>query len=518
MCKILIVDDEYLLRQGIKHLVDWEKEGFSIVGEASNGKEALGLIETLKPHIILSDIVMPVMDGLELVKYVKENYPQIQIVILSGYSDFNYVKGTFKLGVNDYILKPKLNPDEIVTLLKNIALNIPNLTISTNEAKPNVINELNKLVSGFSTNLTRTEISEAFPCDTFLLLGTDVRKICSKTAENISRLKQSLIRRLKPLLNTFTYYELDTTKDYFVLIVNFNSKDYAELIECLNNLTLSLIHQCPDIYFSVSNTFNSLDNLKDTYNSFKCLLGYKFFLKNKSLIMQQELSDRSPKKKFDFKYYSEMLYSLNIASALDYLRQYIENSIIEFSIDEFELKTLFQNAFYNIINILEELNFDIGELSGSKIEYFQKIDDSRYADELLNILENINSDLTKALNGKESPIDDEIIGKITQYITSHYNEQLSLKDIADKFHFNYYYLSSYFSSHIAEGFSEYLNKIRVEKALELLRNEAIPVSEVSYLVGYSDHSYFCKVFKKFTKVTPSKFRKNILSNKRGIYE
>ena len=121
LCKILIVDDEYLLRQGIKHLVDWNKEGFNIVGEASNGKEALELIEKFKPHIIISDVVMPVMNGVDLAKITKTIYPEIQIVILSSHSDFNYVKDTFKLGiVNDYILKPKLNPEELVLLLKNI--------------------------------------------------------------------------------------------------------------------------------------------------------------------------------------------------------------------------------------------------------------------------------------------------------------------------------------------------------------------------------------------------------------
>ena len=127
LCKILIVDDEYLLRQGIKHLVDWRKEGFEIVGEASNGKEALDLIEMLKPHIVISDIVMPVMDGIDLAKIMKSKYPEVQIVILSGYGDFDYVKSTFKVGVNDYILKPKLNPEELLLLLKNIASNIPNL-------------------------------------------------------------------------------------------------------------------------------------------------------------------------------------------------------------------------------------------------------------------------------------------------------------------------------------------------------------------------------------------------------
>lgn len=517
MCKILIVDDEYLLRQGIKHLVDWNKESFEIVGEASNGKEALSLIETLKPHIVITDIVMPIMDGLELVRYIKENYPEIQIVILSGYSDFDYVKSTFKLGVNDYILKPKLNPEEVLTLLKNIALSIPNLDIKADKIELNLSNELSKFVSGFETDLSL--ITEAFLWDSFIFIGIDVKRIYDKSSKNPSNIKLLLSKKAKTFFVGFSFYELDIDKDIFLLLINYQKKNHTELLKSANDMLLNISAAYPDIYFTISDIFNSLYKIKEVYNdNFKPLLGCKFFLKDKKLISKEELPKNAYKEKFDFKHYSEMLYELNISSAFNYLKQYISNAIMNCSMNEFELKTLFQSALYNIISILDELHFDVVEINHSKIEYFQKIDVAKFGSELLNILESIEHVIAKIINNKEFSVNDEIINKITQYISNHYNEQLSLKEIADKFHFNYYYLSSYFSSHLAEGFSEYLNKIRVEKALELLKNEAIPVSEVSYLVGYSDHSYFCKVFKKFKKVTPSKFRKNIMLSKRGNYE
>ena len=99
------------------------------------------------------------------------------------------------------------------------------------------------------------------------------------------------------------------------------------------------------------------------------------------------------------------------------------------------------------------------------------------------------------------------INKIIKYINEHFAEQLTLLDVSKIFNFNYYYLSSYFSNHNKEGFNEFLNKIRIEKACDFLRTD-IPISDISSMVGYSDHSYFCKVFKKFTGVTPSKFRKD----------
>jgi two-component system response regulator YesN len=517
LCKILIVDDEYLLRQGIKHLVDWKKEGFDIVGEASNGKEALSLVETLKPHIVISDIVMPVMDGLDLVKLLKEKYPEIQIVILSGYSDFNYVKGTFKLGVNDYILKPKLNPEEVLSLLKNIAGNIPNLVISASKNDLDISCELSKLVSGFQTDIKK--VSESFPSDSFVLVGTDIKKLYSKSTKELLQVRPFLLKKLRTYLKSYTYFEVDINKDLFIVLINFQKNSYPLVIEGLKSILQDVSINYPNYYLALSSIFNSLESLKDEYsNNFKPLFGYRFFLKNKNLIPYAEIQKNSFKEKFDFKYYSQMVYALDITAALNYLKQYISSSIVQLSINEYELKTLFQNALYNVINILDELRFDVEEINRSKIEYFQRIDDTKYAEELLDVFEDIEKDISNLLLKKEMPMTDEIINKITQYISKHYNEQLTLKEIADKFHFNYYYLSSYFSSQVAEGFSEYLNKIRVEKALELLRKEDIPVSEVSYLVGYSDHSYFCKVFKKFTKVTPSKFRKNTVSSKRGTYE
>ena len=108
LCKVLIVDDEYIMRQGIKHLVNWDKEGFLIVGEATNGKEALIMVEELKPHIVVMDVVMPVMDGVELTKEVHEKYPDIKIIVLSGFDDF-CCKGNSQKRGNGLYFKAYIN-------------------------------------------------------------------------------------------------------------------------------------------------------------------------------------------------------------------------------------------------------------------------------------------------------------------------------------------------------------------------------------------------------------------------
>ena len=121
MYKLLIVEDEMLLRQGIVHMLNWTEHDFLIVGQVSNGKEALECIDTLKPDIIITDIIMPVMDGVEFTRRVKNAYPEIQIVVLSSYDDFSYVRETLRLGACDYVLKREINESMILEVLKRTA-------------------------------------------------------------------------------------------------------------------------------------------------------------------------------------------------------------------------------------------------------------------------------------------------------------------------------------------------------------------------------------------------------------
>ena len=125
MIKVLIVDDEYIMRQGLKYMIDWEQEGFEIVGEATNGAEALQCIETLTPQIIICDIVMPQLDGVDFSEAVHRMYPRIQTIIVSGYDKYEYVRHTLINGVVDYILKPTLNPEELRRVLQKAVDRIP---------------------------------------------------------------------------------------------------------------------------------------------------------------------------------------------------------------------------------------------------------------------------------------------------------------------------------------------------------------------------------------------------------
>lgn len=150
LCKVLIVDDEFLVRQGIKHHMNWEAEGFQIVGEASNGEEGLEQVHLLQPDIVITDIVMPVMDGETFVRTLKASHPQIEVIVLSSFSEFEYVRSTLQNGAADYILKPKLDTNELLQVLQRTAGKIPELQFEPSHDGWRLGQLMEKMLSGFT--------------------------------------------------------------------------------------------------------------------------------------------------------------------------------------------------------------------------------------------------------------------------------------------------------------------------------------------------------------------------------
>lgn len=506
-CKILIVDDELIMRQGITHMMDWEKEGFQIIGQASNGQEAIDFIKNSPPHIIITDVVMPKIDGVELIKFVQSNYSDIKIVVLSSYSDFDYVKSSFQYGAIDYILKPSLNIDELLKTLKKATNKIENFTLPSNE---NVKEEniLSRILLGFDVSMDFNHLNDIFINDCFYLFGISTKNLeyDYKTKED---LKNSITSALTlELSNENIIKNIQFNNETILYIINFKKEHYNRLIDSSIKIANKLSERFVNTFFIVSKMFSSLNDLKYIFeNDFVKLTNQSFYNKHSSYIISERFKVPESIENFDFKHFYELTSKLEIRDSLDLLTSYINTALSKKSLTAFELKNLIQNCFYNIISTLETLEFKLENLHSLKYRCFNTIEQSLYSENLLSNYNELLIDFRKIIDEYQNRISSHMVNKIIQYINDHYADQLTLTDVSKLFNFNYYYLSSYFSSHNKEGFNEFLNKIRIEKACDFLKKD-IPISDISSMVGYSDHSYFCKVFKKFTGTTPSKFRKN----------
>lgn len=506
-CKVLIAEDEYITRQGIRNMIDWNAEGFEIVGEACNGQDALDLAEKLKPHIVLTDIVMPIMDGLTFEKEIRARHPEIQIVVLSSYSDFDYVRDSFQSGVVDYILKPTLNPADLLKTMKQVAARIPGLTLKGRQ-DVSVASYVEQLLSGYTSENKQRQLRQVFQESCFILVGMAVARIYRQDTTGAERQKKLLSQYAEEHLAEFTHLHLIVEESVLLLVVNFAGSKKKEILSAVNRIVEQIALQEPLTFYAASEVFSDPAQIKDIYNgSFLANMERYFYYRGKHFVASEEFQDLKPTVKFDMAKYTKLLDTLQVKAALDFLEEYVDTVLAECSMDEMELKTLVQNSWYQLISILENHGLDADNLSYLKRDCLIKLYDCSYVQDFVRVFHVLQGDFYELISKYEIDTRSSTIQTILKYIDSHYNEPLTLASLARQFNFNYSYLSSYFRSHHKEGFSEYLNKERIRHASELLKQEDLSVSGVCEAVGYTDQSYFTRVFKKLTGITPRDYRR-----------
>lgn len=345
MIKIIIVDDEKMIREGLVTTMPWKEMGIEVVGSADNGRTALEIAIDKKPHIILTDIRMPKMDGIEFLKRIKEELPKVKVVILSGYDDFSYAQQALRYGAADYLIKP-VNVEELQKVMGDLK-------------------------------------------DTF-------------KEENDNDLYWIKVQR-----------EMEYETQQYIMSIRIGNKEDA---------------------------FSLLSKIQ-----------YKEVLKNASLEIYKKL-------------YIEIM----------------DATLHELKEDGIQLKEEHSYQYLDLINFtkLDELQEWVYSFTDKLIELVGKSKKDNYRIVIKNAME---------------------------YIDKHFNEDLSIQQVAEAVHLSPNYFSHVFKKAREESFTDYLNKVRVKKAQCLLAEHIYKVYEVADMVGYSDYKYFSSVFKKISGVSPTEY-------------
>lgn len=509
--KIMIVDDEMLVRQGIKHLLDWEQEGYRIVGEASNGLEALNLIDEVSPHVILTDIVMPVMGGEKLVKVVKEKYPHIEIIVLSSFSEFDYVRSTFQSGVADYILKPKLEADYLLSILNKVTAKMvamkPDADPRADQGEAQILQSIEKLMTGYESAPDPLLLHSRFPFGQYLFFGADLKQM-KESGDRWSFGNELESELQKIAMTDMVFMRLRFVNDTALFLLNVNPERRNELVIELRQLIPKLVHDTSETHFVISQCFVDFNSLGEVYHgNYLKLMRYGFFLRERTLIEYEHLPGLPDSHfEYDMGELMEQLKRKQYRKAFTGFLEYACLRSMDYRTDIFEFKSSLGNFIFNVATTLGKMKVETGSLENAKYDYFRKIDEARYAVEAIAVVEAFIREAERAIGETNTSVNPNM-DRLLEYIQDHYADPITLTGVARQFHFNASYLSSYFASYNGEGFSEYLNKIRLEKAMELLLTTELTISEISASVGYSDQSYFTKVFKKQTGISPSQFRR-----------
>lgn len=500
-CKVLIADDEFIMRQGMKHMIEWEREGFQIVGEVANGQEALAFIEKVRPHIVLADIVMPVLDGIEFSEIMGKKYPDILLIMLSSYDKFEYVKTTLLNGASDYILKPTLSPEHLLKVLKKAVAKIPGLVLTGQQEMP-FQSQIEKVLVGYQDKLNTTVFASRFPYTFYRLFAVSLRQMRRTGREETAEIRQMIEEYFE---ETLEYEALPVYLEEGVVcvVLNYRRKDEEGVFSSGERLADRMQRIYPKVFWVMSRCFSQIQEIKDYYqHDIMSKLHSGFYHPGRVFLIVEDIQEQVKPERFAFDQYTGYLGKGWYLEALSMFQKYIDD-LCRQQVEEDKVKNLTKNLLYNYLMEIEKFSVDSEDL---KERYFKQIDQAVCVDDYQLICQEMFDLLRKQpLQGGEA--EDYRIREIKEYVEQHYQEQFELSDLARQFNFGYTYLSTYFSQTVKEGFSEYLNRVRIGHACELLRTSNIPIASIGNQVGYGDHSYFCRVFKKVTNETPSNYRR-----------
>jgi len=510
MYKIMIVDDEQLTRTFLKTIIPTLHPKWQVVAEPSDGEEACSMLATQHFDLVITDIKMPIMDGVALCEYIHLNFPHIITVILSGYGEFEYAKKAISFNVTNYLLKPIAN-EELQTMLNEIAFTLDQKTISNLEHLK-LLQLSSKYKDEITTNFLQAIISQShvqiktlFP----LLYQLDINLMDEEGV--ILLLQQSHItfsekNTLKNLsLTKLLIYQtalevLCATDNRVFLDSNSNTLIYMPL-----NQTIDLKEAVYVIHNSINKAFTETTSIElityvGSIESDILQLGLSYDNSKKTLLQSMFSATES-----HVLFYKDNLYSDHInqmtsmISTLGYAlsthdpitTKLMKDNLLEFSSSYILPTTTTYFCFY-IINYL--CNY----LSLDNLNLVDVIDLQLGIDTLENILNKpIMDDLAE----------NKLVSKVKFFIIEHYHEPISLSLIADTLSVSPSYLSNLFHTSVGQSYVKYLTDVRMKQAALLLRSDKkITLEEITKKVGYISVKHFSYVFKKYFNMTTSEYR------------
>lgn len=524
MINVLIAEDEMLVRIGIKNSIQWEKLGMFVIADVANGKEAFDVYENKKPDLILTDIKMPVMDGIELISKIREHDKRTKIIILTCHEEFNLVHKALKLGVTDYILKLKMSINEMESVLTKAGEELSNEDPRFNQnqkmdkslIKQNVIKDyiFYKLYNDdqFESIMKKAEL-RLIP-ERMILCIMEIDKVealqTGFTDKQVQSLHLNILNITDGLLNEYKRGEIFHDKNNrFILIFSFADIISENKIIGLMDNMLNHIHNVlkkyvnVNTFFCISNMCNEYSSLFNMYMDTAAALEQKYF-DNDRISVKSDCKPVERIRPVIGRKFKKLLEDLSDIPE-EYKRK-ISSDIDQILSRDSVLKDEIQRTFIQWVSTyMIECRIINEKLSGLILEFSDRIHLSDTLDESIEVFkEYIQSIKRNALS--EKLLSKEVVESI-RLIRKSYGSSLSVQEVSDHVEVSANYFSSIFKKEIGMSFVEYVNQVRIEKAKEMLVNSNLKSYQISKSVGFTDESYFSRIFKKVTGVRPHEFRK-----------
>ena len=534
--KVFLVEDEMVIRRGIKNSIDWEKEGYIFCGEASDGELAYPMIIKEKPDILITDIRMPFMDGLELCKLVKKELPNIKILILSGYDEFDYAKEAIRLGVTEYLLKP-ISSGKLLEALNGVSESIRRekedkdlVRKYMEEMRENTEHEKQKffeqMIAGNLSMADALETGKKYEMNlsagmyNLLLFRFTLGEENRKSGELLGEAEYAIEKLTERLEYVFEFQR--GVEGWAFLLMADNEEQMSERVKELSKDLEEIMKNYSTIaYFGgIGQPVARLRELEESFREAERALAARFTMELNRIISVEDIRMAQNVDTLDD---IEITSFGEIEKTRTMLEKFLNNGA-EDEIDEFvdvyinelpeeNLKSvlmrqyIIMDAYIVMMSFCEKIEGIEGEMQAQSEELKNSMKTSQILEEIKNYIRM----LLKKIIGVRDTISgrrySDVIEIAKDQIRKTYmSDEISLNTIAAEVGMSPSYFSSIFSKEMGKTFVEYLTEIRMDRAKELLMCSSMKTSEIGYEVGYKDPHYFSYIFKKTQNCTPKEFR------------
>ena len=534
--KVFLVEDEMVIRRGIKNSIDWEKEGYIFCGEASDGELAYPMIIKEKPDILITDIRMPFMDGLELCKLVKKELPNIKILILSGYDEFDYAKEAIRLGVTEYLLKP-ISSSKLLEALNGVSESIRREKEDKDlvhkymeEMRENTEHEKQKffeqMIAGNLSMADALETGKKYEMSlsagmyNLLLFRFTLGEENRKSGELLGEAEYAIEKLTERLEYVFEFQR--GVEGWAFLLMADNEEQMSERVKELSKDLEEIMKNYSTIaYFGgIGQPVARLRELEESFREAERALAARFTMELNRIISVDDIRMAQNVDTLDD---IEITSFGEIEKTRTMLEKFLNNGV-EDEIDEFvdvyinelpeeNLKSVLMRQYIIMDAYIVMMSFceKIEGIEGKMQAQSEELKNSMKTIQTLEEIKNYIRMLLKKIIGVRDTISgrrySDIIEIAKDQIRKTYmSDEISLNTIAAEVGMSPSYFSSIFSKEMGKTFVEYLTEIRMDRAKELLMCSSMKTSEIGYEVGYKDPHYFSYIFKKTQNCTPKEFR------------